>query len=378
MLRHDVDRVSPVLQSAGVHPRPGQLTGHQLQKVLRVAAGGDAHGRTLRHQVRVREQVRAPRPQPRPQRRERRRPRAGAEDQQVARRRQGNSSGRVAPPPPADYTLAQAAREPFASQRRGQLMRGRRLARWAVLLLGLGGFAVGAADEPKPGIPPTGPRSPKEELATFCAAKGFRVELVAAEPDVVDPVAMAFDEDGRLFVCEMRGYPNEGRGTDPRDPKKPSPIATGRVKLLEDRDGDGIYERCTTFAEGLRFPTSVMPWKGGVIVANAPDLLYLEDTDGDGKADRKRVLYTGFNLDNIQQLVNSLQWGLDNWVYGVAGNAGGTIRSGEKPDAPAVTLRGRGIRFHPETPGSLEPTSGGGQYGLAADARQRWTTHTNS
>ncbi|HZT80114.1 MAG TPA: PVC-type heme-binding CxxCH protein, partial [Gemmataceae bacterium] len=257
-------------------------------------------------------------------------------------------------------------------------MRGRRLARWAVLLLGLGGFAVGAADEPKPGIPPTGPRSPKEELATFCAAKGFRVELVAAEPDVVDPVAMAFDEDGRLFVCEMRGYPNEGRGTDPRDPKKPSPIATGRVKLLEDRDGDGIYERCTTFAEGLRFPTSVMPWKGGVIVANAPDLLYLEDTDGDGKADRKRVLYTGFNLDNIQQLVNSLQWGLDNWVYGVAGNAGGTIRSGEKPDAPAVTLRGRGIRFHPETPGSLEPTSGGGQYGLAADDWQRWFTNTNS
>src|SRR5262249_26403329 len=162
--------------------------------------------------------------------------------------------------------------------------------------------------------PPAGPLSPREELATFHVPKGFRVELVASEPDVVDPVAMAFDEDGRLYVAEMRGYPNGGVAT--------GNITSGRIKLLEDRDGDGVYEHSTLFAEGLRFPTSVMPWKGGVLVANAPDLLYLEDTDGDGKADKKRVLYTGFGLKNIQQLLNSLQWGLDNWVYGCAGNDG--------------------------------------------------------
>ena len=86
------------------------------------------------------------------------------------------------------------------------------------------------------------------------------------------------------------------------------------------------------------------------------------------------MLYTGFNLDNIQQLVNSLQWGLDNWVYGCAGTKASTITCPEKPDMPPVVLRGRGIRFHPDIPGSLEPTSGGGQYGLTADAFGHWFT----
>src|SRR5205809_793828 len=107
-----------------------------------------------------------------------------------------------------------------------------------------------------------------------------------------------------------------------------------------------------------------MPWRGGLLVAVAPDLMVFEDTDGDGRADKQRTLYTGFDLKNIQQLLSGLQWGLDNWVYGGAGGAGGTIRSMEKPDTPEVTLRGRGIRFHPDVPGSLEPTSGGGQFGL--------------
>jgi putative membrane-bound dehydrogenase-like protein len=183
-------------------------------------------------------------------------------------------------------------------------------------------------------------------------------------------VAIAFDEDGRLFVAEMPGYPNGGVGT--------GTITSGRVKLLEDRDGDGFYEKSTVYADGLRFPTSVMPWKGGLLVAIAPDLVYFEDTDGDGKADRRTTLYTGFDLANIQQLVNSLQWGLDNWIYGCAGGAGGTVRSAQKPDLPPVVLRGRGIRFHPDEPGSLEPTTGGGQFGLAADDWGRWFTATNS
>src|SRR5438093_6324729 len=142
-----------------------------------------------------------------------------------------------------------------------------------------------------------GPLSPRDELATFQVARGFRVELAAHEPDVVDPVAMAFDEEGRLFVAEMRGYPNDGVAT--------GQIASGKIKLLEDRDGDGFYESSTTFADGLRFPTSVMPWKGGLLVAVAPDIVYFEDTDGDGRADRKRTLYTGFELSNIQPLINS-------------------------------------------------------------------------
>src|SRR5215469_2085044 len=107
-----------------------------------------------------------------------------------------------------------------------------------------------AFTDSKPGTPPVGPLSPKEELATFRIAKGFKVELVASEPDVIDPVAMAFDEDGRLFVAEMHGYPNKGVGT--------GHITSGKIKVLEP-DEKGAYTRCTTFAEGLRFPTSVMP-----------------------------------------------------------------------------------------------------------------------
>lgn len=213
------------------------------------------------------------------------------------------------------------------------------------------------------------PLTPKDELATFKVAKGFIVQLVAAEPDVVDPVAMCFDEKGRLFVCEMRGYPNGGVGTGNE--------TRGKIKCLEDKDGDGVFETSRVFAEGLRFPMGITPYKNGILVAVAPDILYLQDTDGDGKADKTTVLYTGFNLANIQQMVNGLQWGLDNWIYGSAGNDGGTITSKEK-DVPAVSLRGRGLRFQPWRPGSLEPTSGGGQFGLTADDYQHWFTATNS
>jgi putative membrane-bound dehydrogenase-like protein len=217
---------------------------------------------------------------------------------------------------------------------------------------------------------PGGPLAPKEELATFRVPKGFRVELVACEPNVVDPVAIAFDENGRLFVVEMRGYPNSGVAT--------GPSTSGRIKLLEDRDGDGFFEHCTTFADNLRFPTSVMPWQNGVLVADAPNLYFMDELQGTGRAGQRRTLYTGFTLSNIQQLINSLQWGMDNWVYGCAGSNGGTIQSVEKPDVPPVTLRSRGVRFHPEAPGSLEPMSGGGQFGLTCDDWQQWFTATNS
>ncbi|AWM38073.1 Neutral/alkaline non-lysosomal ceramidase [Gemmata obscuriglobus] len=227
-------------------------------------------------------------------------------------------------------------------------------------------LAAAVGELPKP----PGPLDPKEELATFKLPDGIKAELVAAEPAIVDPVAMAFDEKGRLFVCEMRGYPNGGVGTGSE--------TRGKIKCLVDKDGDGIFETVTTFAEDLRFPMGVQPYKRGLLVAVAPDLLYLEDTDGDGKADKTTVLYTGFYLANIQQMLNSLQWGLDNWVYGICGSDGGIVKSGQMPDAPAVNLRNRGLRFKPDLPASLEPTSSGGQYGLSADDYQRWFTATNS
>jgi putative membrane-bound dehydrogenase-like protein len=246
----------------------------------------------------------------------------------------------------------------------------RRAAVLPLALLGLGiALADSIASEPLK-ITPVPPRSPKEEMATFRLPAGFHAELVAAEPNVIDPVAFAFDQDGKLYVAEMPGYPNGGLGT--------GEIHSGRIKLLEDRDGDGFFEHGTTFADGLRFPMSIQPWKGGILVAVAPEILYLEATRGDGRADKVRRLYTGFGLKNIQQMLNGLQWGLDNWVYGCAGLNPSEVHSLEKPDMPLVDLRGRGVRFQPEVPGRLEPVSCGGQYGLAADDWERWFTNTNN
>src|SRR5947209_3298451 len=141
--------------------------------------------------------------------------------------------------------------------------------RWMCFGVALLGLVLA---EDKPSGPPLGnkdPLTPAEELKTFKLAPGFRMELAAAEPNVIDPVAMSFDENGRLYVAEMSGYPNAGVGT--------GTINTGKIRLLEDRDGDGVFEKSTVFAEGLRFPMSVLPWKGGIIVAVAPEIIYLED-----------------------------------------------------------------------------------------------------
>lgn len=214
------------------------------------------------------------------------------------------------------------------------------------------------------------PLSPIDEQKTIRALPGFRVELVASEPNLVDPVAMSFDERGRLFVCEMRGYPNGGVATGAEN--------RGRIRLLTDRDGDGLFETAIVFAVGLRFPTGVLPWRTGVIVTAAPDILFLDDTDGDGKADRTTVLYTGFGLDNIQQIINTPRWGMDGWVYCTVGSSGGTITSPLAREMRPLVLRGRGVRFKPDNLASIEPTSGGGQYGLTSDESQQWFVNTNS
>ncbi len=210
----------------------------------------------------------------------------------------------------------------------------------------------------------------EEILASFRVPDGFRVELVASEPDVVDPVAMAFDEGGRLYVVEMRGYPNAGvaEGT---------PKLAGRIRLL-DRPRGTRFTRSTVFADGLAFPTSVLPYKRGVLITCAPDIFYFEDTDNDGQADIRRVLYTGFGLKNIQALTNSLQWGLDNYVHGAGASNGGEIRSAEKLDAPTVTLGSRNFRFRPDTPASFETTSASSQFGLTTDDFGHWFTCNNS
>jgi len=197
------------------------------------------------------------------------------------------------------------------------------------------------------------PLTPAQELASFrLADQRLIVELVAAEPDVLSPVAISFDADGRLFVAEMLDYPNAE--------------TAGRVRLLEDRDGDGRYEAATVFADKLPFPTGVLPWKGGVLVTAAPDIWFLSDTNGDGRADERRVLFTGFGLGNQQLRVNGLMWGLDNWVYGANGRSEGEIRRPEDSPGKTVSIRGHDFRFRPGT-GEFEAIAGRSQFGLARD-----------
>ena len=165
---------------------------------------------------------------------------------------------------------------------------------------------------------------------------------------MVDPVAFCFDAKCDLYVVEMRGYPNGGVGEGP-------PNLPGRVKKLEDKDGDGYFETATVFLDNLRFPCAITPWRNGFLIGDAPDLFFAADTDGDGKADVRKVLYTGFGTKNIQQMINSLQFHFDNWVYGCNGGNDSPVRSVEKPDVPVVQLRGMHFRLQARRAG--EPGS---------------------
>ncbi len=146
---------------------------------------------------------------------------------------------------------------------------------------------------------------PAEAARRMTVPEGFQVEVVAAEPNLVNPVAMTFDERGRIWVTESLEYPRftAGPGRD-------------RVKVLEDRDGDGTAEAFSIFAEGLNIPSGIAVGHGGVWVANSPDLLFFRDTDGDGKADSREVVVTGFGRADTHELPNALTWGPDGWLYG--------------------------------------------------------------
>lgn len=149
----------------------------------------------------------------------------------------------------------------------------------------------------------------------------LEISLFASEPDVVDPVSMTFDESGRAYVVEMRDYPY-GIGLQ----HKPG----GTVRLLEDTNHDGRADRSTLFAENLSFPTSICMWNGGVLVTCPPEIIYLKDTDGDGRADVREVMFKGFTLGVTDSNVNGLRWGLDNRIHGLNGGNGGQIISVRK------------------------------------------------
>lgn len=206
-------------------------------------------------------------------------------------------------------------------------------------------------------MPP--PRSPAESLASIQVPSDLEVELVVAEPTVKDPISISWGPDGRMWVVEMADYPlgMDGAG-------KPG----GRIRVLESTRGDGVYDRATLFADGLSFPTSVIVWRKGILVTVAPDLLYLEDTDGDGRADVKRKLFTGLGEGNQQHMANGLKWGLDGWLYLAHGGTPGQIVSTR---TGAVVEMNRDVRVKPDE-GLAEPVFGRSQYGRSRNDWGDW------
>ena len=221
---------------------------------------------------------------------------------------------------------------------------------WVVLAATL----MAAARQDRPAL------SPAEALAGFVLEPGYRIDLAAAEPLVESPVAVAFDERGRMYVVENRGYPDPLEG-------EPRVAAQGTIALLTDADGDGRYDTRSDFASGLTYPNGVMPWDGGVFVTVAPDLLYLKDTDGDGIADLRRVVLTGFNATRTAQIrFSHPTLGPDGWIYLTSGLNGGRVTSAAHPERPPVEFTSSDSRLNPRT-GDFELVGGQGQFGLTFD-----------
>ena len=205
-------------------------------------------------------------------------------------------------------------------------------------------------------IPAAPVLSAEEELATFELPPGFEIELVAAEPMVVDPVQVVFDEVGRLWVVEMRGYMPDIAGTGEKEP-------IGRIAVLTDEDGDGTMDRREDFADGLVLPRGVAPMFGGALCILPPELVFLRDDDGDGVLDRREVVMGGLTkgLENPEHDINGPTMGLDNWVHFANWNR--AVRRTEDENGDGTW--------------EIRNERQAGQWGLARDDVGRFARNTN-
>lgn len=198
--------------------------------------------------------------------------------------------------------------------------------------------------------------SPEEAMKHFQVIDGFKIELFASEPHVLSPVDMVFDEQGNIYVVEMADYPYQPETGNGK----------GRIRVLKDTNGDGKADTSFVFADGLPSATSMLPWKGGLIVTAAPDILFLKDTTGDFRADIKEVLFTGFFASNSEAQITSLRLAPDNWIYANNNGQAGKVYAVNNRDTDTLSMGGSDFRFRPGR-GLFEKESGSGQFGLAVD-----------
>jgi putative membrane-bound dehydrogenase-like protein len=225
----------------------------------------------------------------------------------------------------------------------------------SIVLLALVFVAPALRADELPRVPPTEPR---DALKTFTLAPGFRIELVACEPSIRSPVAIDFDEDGRLYVAEFPEYNLQG---DPTFKER------GAIKRLEDTHGDGFYDKAVTFVDNLSAPVAVACWKGGVFVGAVPNLLECRSSKNADKADVREIVYAGFDRDRAGEgMLNSIRWGLDNRFRLSTSSAGGSIRPGDQAAAKPTDVRSRFVIFDPRTR-RFETTSAAGQHGMSMD-----------
>ncbi len=217
-----------------------------------------------------------------------------------------------------------------------------------------------------PRIPAT---EPKDAAKTFKLAPGFKIELAASEPAIRSPVAVDFDEDGRMYVAEFPEYNQQGN---------PKFKERGAIKLLEDTQGTGVYDKVTTFADNIDSPVALCCWDGGLFVGAVPNIYYLKDTKGVGKADVRKIIYTGFARDKAgEAMLNSFRWGLDNRFHVSTSAAGGNVQRAEAKDAQVFNVKGQGFLFDPRSL-KFELIAGSAQHGMSMDDWGRKFTCDNS
>src|SRR3989440_3518628 len=204
-------------------------------------------------------------------------------------------------------------------------------------------FAKESTDKPYAGSTQP-PLAPGEAQKKFRVPEGFEVRLFAAEPDVANPVAMSFDEKGRLWVVELYEYPNGA---------KPGAKGRDRVKVYWDTDGDGLADKNIVFCDGLSLATAVLVGNGGIYVGQAPDLYFYpivsDGPDGPKAGERKTVL-TGFGLEDRHELLNSFAWGPDGWLYMTQGVfTQSLVKDPQNPNDPGVKMNATVARYNTQT-----------------------------